>query len=54
MRVKKTNVVVALGLGATALFMVYLVIDTVNLQHVESDLEKVRNNILTLLQLWTH
>ena len=50
MRVKKTNVVVALGLGATALFMVYLVIDTVNLQHVESDLEKVRNNYAVIME----
>ena len=42
MRVKKTNVVVALGLGATALFMIYLVIDTINLQRLESELDKVR------------
>ena len=41
MRVRKTNVLAAVGLAATALFMTYLVIDTLSLQYAEADLDKV-------------
>ena len=31
MRIRKTNVLVALGVGVGVLFMLYLIIDTINL-----------------------
>ena len=41
MRIRKTNVLVALGVVVGVLFMLYLIIDTINLNLEDAELQKV-------------
>ena len=41
MRIRKTNVLVALGVAVGVLFMLYLIIDTINLNLEDAELQKV-------------
>ena len=41
MRFKKTNALIGALLAVGALFMVYLVIDTISVQYEEAELQKV-------------
>jgi hypothetical protein len=48
MRIRKTNALMGVAAAAAGLFLIYLVVDTININYEDAELQKVRQILIVL------